>query len=213
MILYNYWRSSCSYRVRIGLELKKMIYEYRPVHLVRDGGEQHKDDYLSLSPSGYVPCLVDGERTISESLAILAYLDAKKAEPPLFPKDPYAHAQVLAMCETINAGIQPLQNLSLLKELSVRFNATEEAKAQWIAHWISKGFLALESRVAQFGGRFCFGDQATAADAFLIPQVYNAIRWQVDMTQFPHLQRIDDHCRQLPAFQAAEPANQPDAIA
>ncbi len=211
LILYSYWRSSCSYRVRIGLYLKDLVFEYRPVHLVRGG--QHQAAYRALNPMAQVPCLVHGDRSLGESMAILDYLDGLREEPPLFPKDPWTGARVRQLCEMINAGIQPIQNLSVLKELKKRFGAGPEAVTAWVVDWINRGFQALERKIAETAGTFAVGDRVTAVELFLVPQVYNANRYGVEMTRFPFLQRIDEACRNLPAFQKADPSCQPDARA
>ena len=214
IILYSYWRSSCSYRVRIALNVKNLEYTYQEVHLLRDGGEQRKDNYKMLNPMGVVPCILSEGRNIAESMAIVEYLDAVYPEHKLFPENPYAAARVRQMCEIINAGTQPIQNLGVLQELKHRFGADQELVNEWCRHWISRGLEAFSKVADQVAGTFCFGDSVTAADIFLIPQVYNARRFNVDMEgAFPALARIDETCRALPAFQKADPAVQPDAPA
>lgn len=213
LILYSYWRSSSSYRVRIALNLKALPYEYRAVHLLRDGGEQKKPEYTAINPAGMVPCLVDGDRVLTESMAIIEYLDAVYPDPPLFPFDPFAAAQVRTLCEGINAGVQPLHNSSILQEIAARYQASKEATADWARHFLVKGMRAMEARLAKTAGTFCFGDNVTAADVFLVPQVFTANRYAVDMTAYPLTSRINQACLELKAFQNAEPSLQPDAVA
>ncbi len=211
LVLYSYWRSSCSYRVRVALNFKGLDYEYRDVHLVRDGGEQHQEAYRKLNPMGQVPSLITPDGALTQSMAILEYLELVKPEPSLFPGNPYQACRIRAVCETINAGIQPLQNLNVLQDLKTRYGVDQDGVAEWVAHWIAKGLDAVEKEVAPHAGRFCFGDQVTAADMFLAPQVYNAVRFKVDMAQFPTLSRINGACLKEPVFQDAEPSRQPDA--
>ena len=211
LVLYSYWRSSCSYRVRIALHLKQLAFAYQSVHLVKDGGEQKKPDYLAKNPMGQVPCLVTDRGALGESMAILAYLDAAYPQPALFPGDAWDRARIKQLCELINAGIQPVQNLSVLQELKNRFQADKDGVDDWVAHWISKGFQALETRLGQTAGVYAFGDVITAVDLFIVPQVYNAHRYHVDMNRFPILKRINHACLKLEAFQKADPAIQPDA--
>ncbi|CAM2008078.1 maleylacetoacetate isomerase [Acanthopleuribacter pedis] len=210
--LYSYYRSSCSYRVRIALNLKNLAYETVPVHLVRDGGQQHQAAYRERNPMRQVPTLVVGDDSIGQSMAIIEYLEQVHPEPALFPKDPVAAAKVRAFCEMINAGIQPVQNLSVLLYLENEMGATGK-RGKWGNYWIHRGFEALEQSLQHSAGRFCFGDTVTAADCFLIPQVYNALRFKVDMAQFPTIARINETCLAMEAFDAATPANQPDTPA
>lgn len=210
-ILYSYWRSSCSYRVRIALYLKQVTFTYASVHLVKDGGEQNKAAYLAKNPMGQVPCLVTERGALGESMVILEYLDSVYPERPLFPGDAWDRAQVKQICEHINAGIQPIQNLRVLQELKNRFQLGKDGTDAWVAHWIAKGFRALEARLEETAGTYAYGDSVTAADVMIVPQVYNAYRFHVDMNRFPILKRVNDACLELEAFQKAEPALQPDA--
>jgi maleylacetoacetate isomerase len=210
--LYSFWRSSASYRVRIALHLKGLDYEYVPVHLTRDGGEQNLPAYRALNPQGRVPLLVDGDFTLAQSLAILDYLESKKAEPALRPAEPKLRARVLAFCHAIASDIQPLQNTGPLKMLGERYGADDAAKAAWNKHWIETGLAALEAeRAGQPDTAFAFGDAPTWADCLLVPQVYNAERWQCDVARFPRLYALARRVRELPAFAAAAPERQPDA--
>ncbi len=213
-ILYNYWRSSCSWRVRLALNLKGIPYEYQSVHLARDGGEQHGEAFRRLNPMGQVPALHDvaNDRILTQSLVIIDYLEMQHPEPALYPADPFQALAARALCEQINSGIQPLQNLSVLQQLSSRFGADETGRAQWAAHFIEQGFSALETQIARTAGRYSFGDQLTALDCCLIPQVYGAHRFGADMSRFPTLSRIDAACRELEVFQKADPAAQSDAV-
>ncbi|MBN8539007.1 MAG: maleylacetoacetate isomerase [Deltaproteobacteria bacterium] len=215
--LYSYFRSSASYRVRIALGLKKIDYEYRPVHLLNDGGEQLKSDYAALNPSREVPTLVHRtggrEQMIGQSVAIIDYLDQIVPNPSLFSDQPDKRAQILQACEIVNSGVQPLHNLRVLKRLSEKFNATEEQKNEWTRHWISYGLEALEKFLTPHARDFSFGDRPTAADCFLIPNLANADRFQVDLSPYPTLLRIRMSCDQLTAFVQASPANVPDSPA
>jgi len=213
LILYSYWRSSCAYRVRIALNLKGLAYEYRDVHLVRDGGRQNQESYRALNPMSQVPCLIHQDRVLTQSLAIVAYLDRLQQIPPLFPGDPFAAARVLAFCELINAGIQPLQNLRVLQELAGRFGAGEEDKAEWSRFWMARGFAAMETQLQETAGKFCFGDEVSAADCFLVPQLYTARRYELELTAFPTIIRFEKNCFELAAFRDAVPERQPDAPA
>ena len=215
--LYSFWRSSASYRVRIALNLKGLRYEYVPVHLARDGGEQNAPAYRALNPQGRVPLLVDGDFRVAQSMAILDYLEALQPGPALLPADARLRARVLAFCHAIVADIQPLQNTGPLKYLGDHFGADEARKAAWNRHWIQRGLEALEQErtLAMRAGRpdtpCAFGDAPTWADCVLVPQVYNAERWQCDVAKFPRLHGLAQRLRELPAFAAAHPDRQPDA--
>lgn len=210
--LYSYFRSSCSYRVRIVLALKGIGYETIPVHLVRDGGEQHQEAYKSLNPLSQVPYLVLGNGVgISQSVAIVEYLEEAYPDPALLPSDPEVRARVREIVELINSGIQPIQNLSVMKYLKSEYGQSDESVHAWNAHWITRGFEALEFRLKQSAGRFCYRDEVTLADAFLVPQVFNAKRFNVDLTRFPAIDRVHRHCEELEAFQMAHPSQQPDS--
>lgn len=208
MKLYGYWRSSASWRVRIALNLKGLGYEYVPVHLVRDGGEQHGADHQARNPMRQVPVLeVEGGRLISQSLAILEYLEEVHPEPALLPADPLLRAKVRQLAETMNSGIQPLHNLAVLQHVQ---SLGMDSKA-WGAHWVNRGLQALEAVVAESAGRFCVGDQPTFADACLVPQLYAARRFDADLSLAPTLLRVEEACAALEAFQKAHADNQPDA--
>lgn len=211
LVLYSYYRSSCAYRVRIALHLKNLDFEYRPIHLVRDGGEQRRSEYLKLNPMAQVPFLIHNGKGIAQSMAILEYLDFCFPGQKLFPADPFEAAQVRQLCETINSGIQPLQNLSVLMALDDHFKVGDQGKKDWSHHWIERGFKAFEKMLVTTAGDFCFGDDITAADALLAPQIYNANRYAVDLDQFPNIKRVWERCQTHEAFLAAEPARQIDA--
>ena len=213
MKLYDYFRSSACYRVRIGLQLKGLDYDAVSVHLVRDGGEQLKPDYREINPTGLVPVLKDGGATLTQSMAILEYLDETHTTSPLLPADAAGRARVRSLALMIACDIHPLDNLRVLRYLVKQAGLTEDAKNAWYAHWVQEGFTALEAHLAASAdtGRFCHGDTPTLADCFLVPQVFNAVRFGIDITPYPTIARIDEACRALPAFQAAHPSQQPDA--
>ncbi|RME16760.1 MAG: maleylacetoacetate isomerase [Bdellovibrio sp.] len=209
--LYSYFRSSSSYRVRIALHYKKIPFEYKPVHLLKEGGEQHLPSYKEINPAEEVPTLVTPDKkTLSQSMAIICYLEDIKPLPALFPKDPYLKALTLQICEMINSGIQPIQNLKVLQALGNQFHLDREGQLSWARQWITKGFLAIEKILKTHAKTFSLGDSLTAADLFLVPQIYNARRFQVDLSPFPTITQIEKNCLSLPAFQKAHPDNQPD---
>lgn len=216
MRLYGYWRSSAAYRVRIALNLKGISAEQLSVHLVRDGGEQHKADYIALNPQELVPTLVvddeqDGD-ALTQSLAIIEYLDELYPKTPLLPASALERAHVRAMALTIACEIHPLNNLRVLQYLTQKLNVDEEAKTAWYHHWVATGFTALETQLVRHSGRYCFGDKVTIADLCLVPQVYNAQRFNVDLTPYPNVMRVWAECNQLPAFADAAPERQADAV-
>jgi maleylacetoacetate isomerase len=214
VVLYSYWRSSCSWRVRIALALKGVDYEYVAVHLVKDGGEQLKETYAALNPMKEVPTLkVDGH-TLTQSLSMIEYLDETRGGVALIPADPVTRARVRAVSETIAQGIQAVQNLRvLLKAMTlVPAEKKSETKMGWGLHWIQQGFVALERMLESTAGTYCVGDAVTMADLCLVPQVYNARRFKVDLSAFPIISRIDATLSALPAFVAAHPDQQPDAV-
>ncbi len=211
MKLYGYWRSTAAYRVRIALHLKDLPYENISVHLVKDGGEQFKPEYVELNPAKLVPTLVDGDLSLNQSLAIVEYLDEQYPQSPLLPQQPALRAKVRAMALDIATDIHPLNNLRVLKYLKGTLEVSDEAKDNWYAHWITVGFEALEARLKDSAGKFCFGDEVTLADVCLVPQLYNARRFNVPLEAFPTICQIEANCLALPAFAAAVPENQPDA--
>ncbi|WP_028081615.1 maleylacetoacetate isomerase [Solimonas soli] len=210
--LYSYWRSSASYRVRIALDLKGLDYEIVPIHLLRDGGEQHSDAYRALNPQQRVPFLIDGDVRLGQSLAILDYLDARYPQPRLMPADARARVEVLAFAQAIIADVQPLQNTATLDYLRDVLKIDEAQRGEWLRHFIDRGLSALETETAARPGTpFAFGEAPTLADCALVPQMFAAQRFGCDMQRYPRLVRIAGHCNTLPAFQRAHPARQPDA--
>lgn len=210
MILYGYYRSSAAYRVRIALNLKGLRAEHRFVHLRR--GEQHAPGYLELNPQAIVPTLVVGERCLTQSLAIVEYLEERHPLPPLLPPGAEDRAWVRALALAIACDIHPIDNLRVLKYLAERLQVDEPARDAWYRHWIEEGFRAIESQLAQRNsGRYCFGDAPGFADVFLVPQVANARRLHVAMEPYPRIRAIDEACLDLEAFDRARPENQPDA--
>ncbi len=208
--LYSYFRSSSSYRVRIALNLKGLEYETIPVHLLNDGGEQFKPEFSKLNPSHRLPVIEHEGNVIAQSVAIMTYLDAQFADHPLIPEEPLAKAQCLQLTEIINSDIQPLQNLSVLKKLVKEHGFSEEEKVAWIQHWISLGFQSLETLLEKTSGEFCLGDSPSMPDCFLMPQIFNALRWDVEMKPFPLITKIGKNCEAHQAFIEAHPSNQPD---
>lgn len=213
--LYDYWRSSASYRVRIALNLKGLVYEQHPIHLVRDGGEQHTAEYRAVNPQEFVPVLVDGRRVIRQSLAIIEYLDETyDGEIKLLPATARDRARVRALAQIVACDIHPLNNRRVMLLLEKEFGASAEQRDLWMRHWIEEGFRSFETLVDGHPstGRFCEGDAPTLADICLVPQVYNAQRFGVDMSAFPTIERVVAACLELQAFDAARPENQPDAV-
>ena len=209
MKLYFYYRSSCSYRLRIALQLKQFEYDYVAVNLLNN--EQLQAQYTTLNPLGLVPALEVAEGEIlGQSVALLEWLDETHPLPPLLPSDPLQRARVRALVNTIACDIQPICNLSIIRYLQQQQRLSDQDIKRWLSQWMSRGFQALEPVVAQNNQPFCFGDTPGMADLFLVPQIYNARRMQVDITPFPHLTRVVDHCNELPAFIVAAPENQPD---
>ncbi|AUD59842.1 MULTISPECIES: maleylacetoacetate isomerase [Shewanella] len=216
MKLYGYWRSSAAYRVRIALNLKGISAEQLSVHLVRDGGEQHKAAYTALNPLELVPTLtLDDELdmdALSQSLAIIEYLDEIHPQTPLLPASALERAHVRAMALTVACEIHPLNNLRVLQYLTQTLGVDEAAKNTWYHHWVASGFAALETLLIRHSGRYCFGDTVTLADLCLVPQVYNAQRFNVDLTPYPNIMRVWAECNQLEAFADAAPERQADAV-
>ena len=205
-VLYDYYRSSAAYRVRIALNLKGVEYESRPVNLLHS--EQKADDYRALNPQGLVPMLeIDGQR-LTQSLSIIMYLAQTIPEPPLIPADPVNAAHVRAMALTVACDIHPLNNLRVLKYLSTELGLPQEERDAWYIHWVREGLTALEAMAAPRAGRFLYGDEPTVADICLVPQLYNARRFNVPIEQFPTLLRADENANALEPFAAAHPDRQ-----
>lgn len=211
--LYAYWRSSASYRVRIALNLKGLAYETVPVSLAPGVAEHRRDDYRMRNPQMLVPFLEDGDFGTGQSMAIMEYLEEAYPDPPLLPPEPESRAAVRAFCNAICCDIHPLNNLRVLEYLKDELGASDGERNTWYAHWVREGFRAAEIVAATHapGGPFVFGAVPTLADACLVPQVFNARRFDVALDDFPRLLAIDAHCRTLPAFIRALPENQPDA--
>ncbi len=207
--LYSYWRSSCSWRVRLALGFKGLSAEIIPIHLVKNGGEQFSEYYSTLNPMNQVPSLsLDDGRLLTQSIAIIEFLEDIAPNPTLLPEDIFLRAKMREMVEIINSGIQPLQNLRLLRMLEQLQPGT---KLQWGKEVIADGLLALEQKAQKLSGRFLIGDQFTIADCCLIPQLYNARRFQCNMDPFPTLLTVETNCKELQFFTAAHPDSQTDA--
>ena len=210
-ILYGYFRSSAAYRVRIALNLKGLAYRQAPVSLVK--AEQRSADFLALNPQGLVPALQDGEVLLTQSLAICEYLDdAYPDTVQLLPADPVLRARVRAFAQAIACDIHPVNNLRILNYLKTELGQDEAARNSWYRHWVQEGFAALEQQLAASAGQYCFGDNITLADVCLLPQVFNAQRFNVDMAPYPRLAAIAENLAALSAFADAHPSSQPDAF-
>ena len=213
MLLYDYWRSSASYRVRIALNLKGLSYKQKSVHLVRDGGEQKQPEYTAINPQGLVPTLVDDGIVLTQSMAIMEYLDERYPEPPLLPAELIERARIRAMALVIACDIHPLNNSSVTGYIGTTLQQSSAAVNEWYCNWITRGFTALETLLESSGssGLCCYGDDPGLADICLVPQVYNAERFNCDLTSFENIRRISGYCRNLKAFTMATPEHQPDA--
>jgi maleylpyruvate isomerase len=211
MKLFGYYRSSAAFRVRIALNLKGLEVDHRFVHLRR--GEQSAPEYGALNPQGLVPMVIEGPQVLTQSLAIIEYLEETHPEPALLPKEPIERARVRAIAQAIACDIHPLNNLRVLRYLIGSLKVSDEAKNEWYRHWLVEGLTALERSLtpAAGTGTFCHGDKPTLADVCLVPQVYNAERADLDLSPFPQVTKIVAACRELRAFQDADPAKQADA--
>lgn len=209
MELFNYFRSSASYRVRIALALKGLDYDYRSVHLVK--GEQLQESYASVSAARLVPLLVDGGQRLTQSLAIIEYLEETHPEPPLLPQDPVGRARVRAIALDIACEIHPLNNLRVLKYLTGSLKLGEDDKNRWYRHWVETGLETVERQLAAAPATYCHGDTPTLADCTLVPQIFNARRFDCRLEHVPNVMRVFDACMKLPAFEQTRPENCPDA--
>lgn len=211
--LYSYWRSSAAYRVRIALNLKGLEAEQVPVHLVRDGGEQHGAAFRGINPQGLVPTLQHGQRVVRQSMAIIEYLDETFAEVPLLPATARDRARVRGLAQIVACDMHPLGNLRVLQYLERELKATPEQREAWIRHWMALGFEAIEALLIESPatGEFCEGERPGLADCVLVPQLYNARRFGLDLTPYPTVRRIESNCLAMLAFQHAAPEAQPDA--
>jgi maleylpyruvate isomerase len=213
MKLFGYFRSSAAYRVRIALNLKGLDYEPAYVHLTRGGGEQFAPEYRAMNPQSLVPVLQDDEATLTQSLAIIEYLDEMYPRPPFLPLHAVERARVRSLALSIACEIHPLNNLRVLRYLQHTLKVTEEQKTAWYHHWVNIGLTAIETRLAHdpAAGKFCHGDVPSLADICLVPQLANARRFAIDLASYPTLTRIEANCFALDAFKNAMPEAQPDA--
>jgi maleylacetoacetate isomerase/maleylpyruvate isomerase len=210
MELYNYFRSSASYRVRIALALKGLDYTYRPVHLTKN--EQFAESYAAVSASRLVPLLKDGDALITQSIAICEYLEETHPEPPLLPREPLGRARVRALSLDIACEIHPLNNLRVLRYLVREMKVSEDDKNRWYRHWVETGLEAVERQLASPAtGRYCHGDAPTLADLVLVPQIHNAQRYGCRLDHVPTVMRVFENCMRLPAFDDTQPSKCPDA--
>ncbi|XP_073340575.1 maleylacetoacetate isomerase isoform X1 [Pagrus major] len=205
-VLHGYFRSSCSWRVRIAFALKGVEYDQVPVNLIRDGGQQLTQEYKTLNPMQQVPAVEIDGITLSQSLAVIQYIDETRPGPRLLPADPKKRAQVRMISDLIASGIQPLQNLYVIQKIGAE-------KMQWSQHFIDRGFQALEPILKQTAGKYCVGDEISMADICLVPQVYNAERFKVDVGQYPTIKRLNQALLEIEAFKVSHPSRQPDTPA
>ncbi|XP_077476992.1 maleylacetoacetate isomerase isoform X1 [Stigmatopora argus] len=202
-VLHGYYRSSCSWRVRIAFALKGIEYDQVPVNLIKDGGQQLTKEYNTLNPMRQVPAVEIDGIILSQSLAVIQYIDETRPEPRLLPLDPKKRAQVRMISDVIASGIQPVQNLHVLQKVGAE-------KVQWAQYFINRGFEGLEPLLKQTSGKYCVGDEISMADICLVPQVYNAERFKVDMSLYPTIQRLNQTLVEMEAFQESHPSCQPD---
>ncbi len=202
MKLYDYYRSTASYRVRIALKLKQINYETIPIHLINNAGEQHHATYLEINPQGLVPALNENGHILTQSLAIIEYLDEINPTPPLLPNTPLGRSQVRSIAMTIACDMHPLNNLRVLQQLKQQFAATENQVLTWYHHWLKKGFDSVEQSLQKLPRKkpVCYGHDATLADVCLIPQVYNANRFGFSMENYPLINEINEYCLKIPEF-------------
>lgn len=209
--LFTFWRSSASYRVRIALNIKNLTREDVPIHFRKEGGQHRHPDFLSMNPQGLLPVWQESEWSLNQSLAIIEYLEECHPTPSLLPKEPKQRAEVRAVSLSIACDIHPLNNLRVLEYLRGPLHMDEKAVGEWVHHWIHQGFESLERTLERTAGSYCFGDTVTMADVCLVPQVYNAARFQSDTARFPVIQKLTETLCALEEFHAAAPEQQPDA--
>lgn len=211
--LYSYWRSSASYRVRMALNLKNLDYDIRPIHLVRNGGEQHRTDFLKINPQGLVPCLIHEKTVLTQSLAIIEYLDERFPDPPLMPPDAAGRARARMIAQSIACDLHPLNNLRVLHYLDSRAGLDDRARMDWYRHWTENGLRAVEAllRETPKRARFCLGEQPGLADCCLLPQVYNARRFDCSLRGCDRILAICERLEADQRIEKARPENQPDA--
>ena len=209
MKLYSYYRSSAAYRVRIALNLKGLTYDYLPVNLLEK--EQKSETYMAMNPQGLVPAIAtENGDILAQSVAVLEWLEETYPTPPLLPSDALQRARVRSLVNNIACDIHPILNMAVTNYLQRQLAADEGQVFEWYCTWIDRGFHAVEQTLANRSGAFCFGDEATLADCLLVPQVYNAHRFEIPMDAYPNISRVADHCNTLEPFQAAHPSRQPD---
>lgn len=211
MRLYGYWRSSAAYRVRIALNLKQIRYDYFAVDLLKDGGQQHTDEFHRINANELVPVLVDGSNRISQSLTIIDYLDDHYPQPLLTPLEGEKRYQVKEMAQDIAIDIHPLNNLRVQQYLINQYDFDKEDELNWLRHWITVGFAALDDKLRQTSGAYSVGSEVSLVDVCLVPQVYNALRFDVDLSQYPTIERLYFALNEHPAFSLAAPEQQPDS--
>ena len=210
LVLHGYFRSSATYRVRVALNYKGLQYRVQPVHLLKDGGEQLKAAHRTLNPMGEVPVLIVDGKPVGQSMAILQLLEDLRQEPRLFGDTPLERARIIQLCENVNAGIHPVQNLKVLSYLEKHHGFDQTMKDAWARHWIELGLEALEQEAGKSSGPFLTGSRLTAADLYLIPQLFNARRFKTDLSPYPSLLRIEEVCLKLECFIQAHPHRQID---
>lgn len=213
LILYTYYRSSSAYRVRIALNFKGLSFQSRYVRLLKEDGDQHAEEYLGINPQGLVPTLIDGEQSIMQSIAIIEYLQERYPQPSLLPDKLDKRVQVRAFANIICCDIQPLNNLRVMSYLQEQLDCTKQQRQAWYQHWIIQGLSTIENLLSatQLTNEFCFGNSPSMADICLVPQIYNAHRYHCDMTAYPRINRIYEHCLLLEPFIQAAPERQLDA--
>ncbi|MNJ93404.1 Maleylpyruvate isomerase [compost metagenome] len=207
-VLYNYFRSSTSYRARIALNLKGIAFDYKPINLLKN--EQHSPEYKKINPIGGIPTLLHNGKIIPDSMAIIQYLNDVIPTPAFLPKDPYLKARVIQTSEIINSSLHPMSNLRVLQYFEKTLGYSQEKKEEWIGHWSAVGLSALEENLTAFSGTYSFGDEITMTDILLVPHIMTSLRFKVDMSKYPTLLKINENCLKLEAFAKAHPFKQID---